>query len=353
LGAALFFLARIFLEDIMATAQLSDVYLPTVFDPAVDEKATALNNFLASGVMVPDPKLDSMAAVGGRIGELPFFAPIDTATEPNYVDDDPSHLAVPDNIGDAKMIYRLASMHKSWSTMDLARELGLKDPLNAIVEKIGGWWATQREKRLIYSCMGILADNDANDSDDMFYSIATDSVDPITDAERISATAVLTAAQTMGDHKDNLAAIAMHSVCYTRLQIQNLIDYIPTSDSKVQIPYYLGLRVIVDDSLPAVAGSNRITYTTMLFGVGAFAYGKGNPMLPSEMERVPAAGYGGGQDIIHTRSSDIIHPVGFQFTSSSIAGASATLAELATAANWDRVYANRKNVPMAFLKTNG
>jgi len=338
----------------MATVQLSDVYNPLVFNAEVDEKATELNAFIQSGVMVSNPEIDAMASVGGRIGELPFFGPLSTSGEPNYSTDDPDSDSVPAKITGKKMIYRLASMNKSWSTMDLARELALKDPLAAITSKVGGYWATMIEKRVIQSCMGILADNDANDSDDMFYSIATDSSDSVTDGERISAEAVLMAKQTLGDHADKLSAIAMHSVCYTRLQVLNLIDYIPNSQGVVNIPTYLGYRVIVDDSMPAVAGDNRITYTSILFTSGAIEHGNGRIATPSELERKPAAGDGGGQDIIHSRKSEIIHPYGFQFTSSDVSdnGYSATLAELAAAANWDRVV-DRKNVGIAFLKTNG
>lgn len=335
----------------MAVTQIADIYNPLVFNAAVDEAATEKNRMLQSGILASNPLIDEMASQGGSIGELPFFSPIGTG-EPDYVTDNPANLATPDKISTAKMIYRLAKMHKSWSTMDVARELALKDPLTAITDKIGGYWATQVQKRVIKSAMGVLADNVANDSSDMLKTVATDNVAAVTDAERISADVVLDAAQTMGDAKDALVAIAMHSVVYTKLQKQNLIDYIPNARGEVVIPTYLGMEVIVDDGLPATAGTNRITYTTILFGRGAFSYGSGRVMMPSEIERVANAGYGGGQDIIHTRRSEIIHPVGTAFLSASVAGLSATLTELGTATNWNRVMA-RKNVNLAFLQTNG
>ena len=58
----------------MATTQLADIYNPTVFNAAVDEKAAELNAFLQSGVMVGSPILNGMASVGGNIGELPFHS---------------------------------------------------------------------------------------------------------------------------------------------------------------------------------------------------------------------------------------------------------------------------------------
>jgi hypothetical protein len=336
----------------MAAVQLADVYEPTTFNQVMQEQAVELNAFVQSGVLLTSPQLTSMAAVGGRTGELPFYQGL-ANDEPNYSTDDPASDSVPAKIGDGIQTWRLAAMNKSWSTMDLSRELALADPLGAITNRIGFYWQTALSRRLIKSALGVLADNVANDSGDMRYSIATDAAGAITTAELVSNDAIIAAAGTMGDHAAKLSVIAMHSVVYQRLQSQNLITFIPFSDQTTRIPTYLGYRVVVDDAMPAVAGTNRITYTTILFSEGAFAHGIGAPPVPSELERKAASGDGGGQDIIHTRQTHIVHPVGFTFTSSSVSGVSPTEAELATAANWNRVYANRKNIGVAFLQTNG
>jgi hypothetical protein len=157
--------------------------------------------------------------------------------------------------------------------------------------------------------------------------------------------------QTAGDASAMFVAMAMHSVTYTTLQKQNLIDFIPNSMGEIVIPTYMGKRVVVDDSLPVIAGSNSPKYVTLLFGAGAFGYGTGRMLKPSEIDRVAASGNGGGEDVIHTRRNDIIHPAGYQFLSASVAAESATLAELATAANWDRVM-DRKVVKVAALYHN-
>lgn len=337
----------------MAVTQLTNIYVPEPFESAIDNAAIEANRFVSSGVLVEHPQLSAMASIGGNIGEMPFFNPLSTSGEPDYTDDDPSHTATPANITTGAMLWRLASMHKSWSTMDLARELALKDPLGAIASRIGHWWATQLQKRLIYSALGVLANNVAADSSDMLKNVATDSADTITDDELISPEVILDAAQTMGDAKEMLTAIALHSVVYTKLQKQDFIDFIQPSGTNISIPMLFGkYSVIVDDGLPAVAGTNRTTYTSILFSQGAFGHGRGTVMKPSELERVANAGYGGGQDILHSRRADIIHPMGASFISGSVAAQSPTLAELALAANWDRKW-ERKNIGLAFLKTNG
>lgn len=45
-----------------------------------------------------------------------------------------------------------------------------------------------------------------------------------------------------------------------------------------------------------------------------------------------------------------LHPLGYQWKESSVAGASPLIAELADAANWERVV-ERKAVPLAYLLT--
>ena len=335
----------------MATVQISDVYSPLTFSQAEQERQVEQNKFLMSGVLTMDPRLSAMAATGGNIGELPFYKPLGTA-EPNYSSDNPVVSSTPQNVTDSKMIFRLASQNQSWSTMDLAVELALEDPSGAITGRIGDYWATNNEKRIIQSAMGVLADNVANDSGDMVNIIGTDAVGAPTAAELISADAVIDTIQTMGDHGEGLGVMAMHSVPYRSLQKQNLIDFIPNARGEVNIPTYQGKIVIVDDSLPAVAGTNRIIYTTIIFSAGAFAGGFGAPQNASELDRDPSSGNGGGQTLIYSRRSDIFQPLGFQFTSASVAGQSATQAELATAANWDRVW-ERKNTGIAFLQTNG
>lgn len=334
----------------MASVQISDIYNPLTFSRREQEAQTELNKFIQSGVMVTDASIQSQIQQGGNIGEITNFAPLGTP-EPNYSNDVPGDTSTPNKVGSQKMAFRLASQNQSWSTMDLSRELALQDPVGAITGRVGAYWATANERRLIRSCLGILADNVANDNGDMLVKTATDAAGEVTAGERINADVVLDAKQTMGDHASKLSAIAMHSVVFTRLQKQNLIEYIPNARGEVVIPTYLGYTVIVDDSMPAVAGTNRVTYTCVLFGAGAVASASGRVAVPSEIGRNPDAGNGGGEEIIYSRRSDLIHPLGFSFTSTSVAGQSASLAELEAAANWTRVW-DRKSVPLAFIQVN-
>lgn len=336
----------------MATVTLSDIYEPDTFAQLIQEKSVEKDAFLASGVISESQELNDMASAGGRVGEMPTYNPI-TKGEPNYSTDDNNSNSTPDNIGDALQRWRLAAMNKSWSAMDLSRELALADPVDAITNSIADYWVSAKQSRLVSSCLGILADNIATDSSDMLYSIATDSSDAITDAERISGEAIITASATMGDRQNEFVAIAVHGLVYAHLRKLNQIDYVESSDSKTRFAMYQEMILIVDDGLPAVVGTNRITYTSILFKASVFGMGNGRVENASELERKASSGDGGGETIIHSRESNILHPWGIDFTSTTVTGGySASLANLELAVNWGRIY-NRKNVGLAFLQTNG
>ena len=338
----------------MATVQLADVYTPLTFERVAQQKQTELNAFLASGIMVNDPLITQRLSGGAKSIDLPQYKGLGI-NEPNYSNDDPADKSVAKKLDSVLQKATSASRNDSWAQMDLASDLNLgpEKSLAAIAGRVGQFWATDDEHRLIHSLTGVKADNVANDAGDMVFSIATDDAGAITAAEKISAEAIADAMQTMGDHKSKLVAIAMHSQVQTTLSKLKLVE--PLFDSATNqflFNTYNGLRIIVDDSLAGVAGTNRITYTTILFAGGSVGYGTGPVSNPSSTERDEKSGNGSGETFLHSRVNTCLHPYGFQFTGASVAGNFATYAELATAANWDRV-TERKLVGVAFLDTNG
>lgn len=334
----------------MAVVALTNIYNPVTFGRRTQEAQLQLNRFLRSGVAVQDPLLAAQIAQGGNTGEVTRYKGL-TFHEPNYSTDNPATKSTPDNISNDKMRFRSAQRNNSWSTMDLARELALEDPVGAITGRIGAFWSQDDEQRLFSIFTGILADNVANDSGDMLINVATDAAAAVTDAERIGGGRVIDTLQTMGDHKDALKVLSIHSKIHARLQTQNLITFLPNNAQDIGFGTYMGKTLLVDDSLPAVAGTNRITYTCIMFGGGCVGYADGKVVTPSEFKRDPDAGNGGGQDTIFSRVHNVMAPYGFDFTGASVAGQSATYAELKLAANWNRID-QRKNIPVAFIKVN-
>lgn len=342
----------------MATVQLSNIIDVQVFQDLPAVNSPEKTAFFESGIVTRNALLDSLANAAGRTAELPFWNDIDASVAPNLSNDNPASLATPALITQGEQISRKAFLNKGMSATDLASELAAGPrAMDQIRARMDTYWMRQWQRRLIASANGVLADNVANDGGDMRFNAAG-----ATNGD-VSATTVFTrsnftsAAFTLGDAVDGIQAIAVHSVIYKRMLDSGDIEFIRPFEGALDVPTYLGKRIIVDDGLPytpaagAGAGDAAAKYTSVLFGAGAFGYGEGQPTVPVEIQRAADQGNGGGVETLWTRKTWILHPFGFKNTGTP-AAVSFSLAELALAATWDRVVP-RKNVPLCFLVTNG
>jgi hypothetical protein len=334
--------------------RLSDVIVPEVFFPYMQVRTKERAQIFQSGILNDDSRLAAFLSGGGRTANNPFWKDL-SDTESDVGNDDPTSLSVPEKITTGRDVVVRQVRTKSWSTANLVADLAGADPMQAIANSVADYWIRQFNSILVATLHGVYLDNVANDSGDMVNDIGTDSASAVTAAELVSAEAIIDTKQTMGDAADDLKAIIMHSVVFSRLQKQNLIDFIPDARGEIQFPTYLGYRVIVSDTAKRVAGSNRTEYITYLLGAGALAWHeaplKTSPMI--EVDREPLQGGGVGVDILISRRQFVLHPNGIKWTDTSVAGEFPTNAELALAANHDRVYPERKQIPIAFLVTNG
>lgn len=337
----------------MALTQLSDIIDTTVFQdiPAVDSPEKTA--FYESGIVTRSPFFDELANGPGKTAELPFWKDIDATSAPNISTDAPGDVAVPDKIEQGEQISRKLQLNKSWSEADLAAERAMGgDALTRVRGRTDTYWRRQWQRYLIAATNGVLADNVANDSDDMVNDVASESIAGQSAATLFNRQAFNAAAFTLGDAFEDTGVFAVHSHVMQQMLDNDDIDFIPDSKGEKTIPTFMGRRVVVDDGMTVTAGStDGFKYTSVLFGSQAFAWGEGTPKVPVEVKREAAQGNGGGVETLWTRKTHIIHPFGYEFTSDTVASESATLAEMALAANWDRVV-ERKNVPLAFLITN-
>lgn len=342
----------------MSNTLISDVVVPELYAGynAVDyPEKTA---FFQSGVAVRSAIFDQLSQGGGKLEHLPFWKDLDSTAEPNYSTDATTDVATPGKITAGEMIARKSFLNQGYSIADLAAELAGSDPMQRIRNRFGSYWMKQWQRRLIKSLTGIYADNVANDSGDMVKNVSGATNADVTSATVFSRSAFTGAAFTSGDMFDDYSAIAVHSVVYKRMVDNEDIDFIPDSQGQLTIATFMGRRVIVDDGMPFTAaggsgaGDTAAKYTSILFGAGAVGFGEGSARVPIEIEREASQGNGGGIETIWERKQWIIHPFGFSFTSNTVTGNSPTWANLVLAANWNRVV-ERKNVPMAFLVTNG
>lgn len=330
----------------MAKTQIADVIVPDVFNPYVVERTAELMALYYGGIISTDAQLNALALAGGKLINMPFWTDLSGADE---VLSDSGSLT-PAKISASKDIAALLMRGKAWEVNDLAKALSGDDPMGAVAHLVADYKARKLQAVILASLKGVFADNVANDSGDMVNDIAIEAGNSATAANKVSSDAVIdTITGTMGDAWAEITGMGMHSAVFINLQKQDLITYEKVSDQNLEIPTYLGKRVLVDDTCERVAGAtNGYKYSTYFFGQGAIGFGEGQAPVPTETDRDSLA----GDDILINRWHVITHPRGIQFTSSSVAGASPTNAELEAAANWNRVY-ERKNVRLAKLITNG
>ena len=336
----------------MAQVRLSDVVVPERYDAYQSVETKQKSAFFATGVLRPDAEISAKLAGGGLLFKVPFWKDLDD-TESDAATDDPDDHASPDKLGTGLDMARRQFRTKGWSSMRLTQELAGSDPMARIGARTGAYWARQFDDIAIASVRGVFADNAANDAGDMINDDSTDAVGAPAAGELFNAEGFMDAAQTMGDAKAELNLVVMHSIVSTRLDKLDLIDFRPDSEGKILIPYYQGFRVHVSDKTTTVAGTNRVRYHTYLFGSNAIGWGESPPDMPVEVESVPSAGAGSGAETLWTRKQFAIHPYGVKWTEASVTGEFPSNAELRLAANWDRVYPERKQIPMALYITNG
>lgn len=344
-------------------SRLANIIDVTVFQDLPPEDLPEKTALFQSGVVTRNPLLDQLANAPGKTAELPYWKDLDPTAEPNYSNDNPADTATPLQIVQDAMIARKAFLNQGWTESDLAAELAMGgNAMRRIRARIDTYWMRRWQRRLVNTAVGVMLANVAQDNGDMVHDVSIQDGNAAGAANLFSRAAMVAAAFTMGDQFDGIGTIVVHSVIAQRMIDNDDIIYIPDSQGNLTIPTFLGKRVVIDDGAPVIAGTmSGFRYVSMLFGQAAFGYGEGTPEVPVEVDRKAEGGNGGGVETMWSRKTWLIHPLGHRFTSNTVtgpaapknpAGISPTDADLRLAANWERTY-NRKNVPLAFLVTNG
>lgn len=342
----------------MAITAVTNVIVPSIFTPYSQQQTEEKTRLIQAGVLVRDAAIDALLAGGGLTFNVPSWKDLandteNVSTDTTY-DYDGGDNSAPKNTAAVSEVAVRLSRNQSWSAANLASALAGSDPMASVADRVSTYWARRLQAAFVATMAGIFADNDAapggteHVEDDLTSNISGSSfTDGVTN---FSAEAFLNAAVLMGDSMEDLAVAMVHSVVYNRMQKNNLIDFIPDSQGAVNIPTFLGRRVIVDDSMPVSSG----VYQTWLFGAGAVRLGVGTPANATETQREPAAGNGGGQDILYNRVEWCIHPVGHKYAGTAPSGGptnAASTNNLADAGSWQRVFPERKQIKIARLIT--
>ena len=340
----------------MATGvvRLSDVIVPPIFSPIVQLMTEEKSRLIRSGAVVRDAVLDADLAGAGVTFNEPSYKDLDNDAE-NISTDDPAQNSTPNKIGTLTEIQVRLSRNNSWSSMDLTADISGSDPMNAIANRVSDYWKRREQAAFVATMNGVFANNatvtDAyHTQNDMTVNVSGASFTLGT--TNFTAEAFIDATLTLGDSMSDLSMLMVHSIVYARMLKNNLIDFIQDSinGQAIRIPTFLGRELIVDDGVPFTGG----VFETWMFGRGAIRNGRAAPKVPTEVDRVPGAGNGSGQDILHNRVEWCLAPAGYAYIGAAPNGGpsnAATTNNLAAASSWRRVFPERKQVKIARLIT--
>lgn len=309
----------------MAAVKISDIIVPEVFNGYVIEKTAEKSALISSGIVKASAELNSLAVKGGKLITMPQY---DDLTGADEVLSDSGSLTA----GKITTDQDVAVLHmrgRAWGSNDLAEAVNVEqsDPMDAIASLVGEYWARRMQSLLLSTLVGVFTASGSS-----MDSLISDITGNSGDAAVISDQTFVDAMQVMGDAKDKLSGVLMHSATEAKLVKDGLAQQVfNPATGEAAYTTFLGKRVIIDDTSP-VSGTS---YTTYIFGEGAIGLGNGQPPVPTEVDRDSLA----GEDYLINRKHFILHPRGVEFTSGSVAGSSPTNAECEDGANnWTRVW---------------
>jgi len=311
------------------TTRLTDVIVPEIFNPYVINRTVEKSALVRSGIIATNPELDALAKAGGKLINMPHWNDIGGESQ---LLSDINPLTV-NKITTGQDQARLHLRGNAWGANELAGALAGSDPMAAIANQVADFWVQDEQRMLIATLNGVFA---STTMADLVHDITAE-----TD-NAFSTKAFLAAQFKLGDAYSHLTAIGVHSATFQRMNELDLIETDRDSNGNI-INRYRGFEVIVDDKTPFDSGSG--VFTTYLFGKGAIGYGEGVPVTPTETDRDSLQ----GDDILINRRAFVLHPRGIKWTEASVAGITPSNAEIATAANWDRVY-DKKKIRVVALK---
>lgn len=308
------------------TTRLQDVIQPEIFTPYTIQETMELSELVQSGIIANDSEFNNLAGGANTLINMPFWEDLEN-TE-SQVMKDSGDMSV-SKITSAQDMARKQARTQAWGVNGLSALLSGDDPMGAIGQRVAAYWARDMQATLLSTLEGVFKGTTMADK-------IHDVTAKLGDAGTINARTFVDATQLMGDAKNLLTGVMMHSAVESELVKQDLIEYVPQSEQGKPIGYFLGKRVIVDDSMPFVTSTG--VSEVYIFGQGAIALGNGTHpnIVPTEVARNQMS-YSGEETLIN-RNIFILHPRGIAWKEGGVAAQFPTNAELKVGARWERVY---------------
>jgi hypothetical protein len=330
----------------------SDIIVPEIFSAYVDEAVTTRSTFLQSGVIQPLEILN--ANEGGDYVNVPSWT-ANLSGDAEVLSDSTS--LTPGKIGAEKQVCPVLHRGRAWEVRTLAALAAGDDPMAAIGRKVADYISHQQQKDVFSILKGVFGPLTSNTTG----ALKALAIDSNATATTLSPGKVAEARAALGDQGEKLSVIAMHSKVYYDLVERRAIEYITAGEARtttdnqtpdvfagnlanaygnVEVPTYMGLRVIVSDDV----NSNGTEYASYLFTPGALASGTQMGLVTETDRDILAL-----SDAMTVHWHNLYHPLGVSYKTAG--GVNPSRTTLETASNWEQIY-ETKNLGIVSIVSN-
>ena len=308
------------------TTRLVDVIQPEIFTPYTIQETMEKSELIQSGIITNDSEFNSLAGGANTLINMPFWNDLENIE--SQVMKDTGDMDV-SKITSSQDLARKQARTQAWGANGLSALLSGDDPAGAIASRVAAYWARDMQRNLLATLEGVFKGTTLADK---IHDVSARDAD----AGTINARTFIDATQLMGDAKNLLTGVMMHSAVESELVKQDLIEYVPQSEQGKSIGYFLGKRVIVDDGMPfdTATGASEV----YIFGQGAIALGNGTHPNIVETEVARNALAFSGEESLINRRIFVLHPRGVAWQEGGVESEFPTNAELNVGARWNRVY---------------
>lgn len=298
----------------MATTTIADMaYIPEVFNGYVTNIVETKSTLFSSDAV---RYVDAMVPLYGREIHLPAWNTL--AGGANVLSDTVCQTSTALTSYDTKA--PILERGKVFSVNGLVSSFAGANPFDRLGGEVGAFWAKELDTAAINAALGASAGIQADGTNVVLDITAASGA-----ASKITAAGIIQARALAGEYMNDFDILVLSPAVYASLQTQDLTQFIPNSQGQL-IETFMGMRVIMSSVLPVVSGN----YTSLLVRSGAFGYAENtDPRKAVEFDRDVKC----NDDIMSVQKRFVVHPWGATFDG-SIAGATATNAELATASKW-------------------
>jgi hypothetical protein len=227
--------------------------------------------------------------------------------------------------------------------------------MGAIGAKVADYIANQQQKDLIACLNGVFGTVGTDNASAAFAALSIDGGG--SGETNLGPRQIAAAEAILNEDADRLGAIVMHPLVYADLKERKAIDFVTADDARVtastvvagslqalnafggsvaaaytsnmQVPYYMGMRVIRSKDVPTSGTTPNRKFACFVMASGAVGTGQ-QAALRSEVDRDILA----KSDAMSVDWHNVYHPLGARY----IGPVNPTAADLATAANWEKVF---------------